>query len=737
MANMNHTGQLLASVLDYAAHGMHVFPLHTTDDSGRCSCAKADCGSAGKHPRTRNGFHDATCDAATIRNWWTKYPDANIGLSTGASGRVVVDVDVKGGRPGLEKWMNLVAAYRAEFGIDLRDTTIVRTPSGGLHVHFRAGAHRIACSTSKLDEGIDVRGQGGYIVMPPSTICGVDYSYLEGHGLDRLSDLPETLAEDLVSISSSSAESTAPSAGQIKEGQRNEHLFRDAAAMRRRGCGEEAILAALRVTNQIRCCPPLSEDELASIALSAMRYQPADERVADGDDRHFHRSDAGNAELFTQLFGERLRFDHRRGLWYVKSEHHWHPDEDGAVYRLAIEAARERYRAAERIEDPKARENEAKFAIGSENRARIEGTLALAGCQLPITISGDEWNRDPELLGVANGVIDLRDGRLRPGRPEDLINYHTPVPYEPKVACPRWMAFLNEIFLGDEELVDWVWRVVGYLLTGLTAEQCFFVCYGTGANGKSVFLTILRALLGDYAYNAPFTTFEVAARTQIPNDVAALVGRRLVTASETSEGVLLNEARMKMLTGGDPVTARFLHREFFTYVPVAKFVLAVNHRPRIRDYSHGFWRRVRLIPFEARFEGRGDDRNLESKLRRELPGILAWAVNGCREWRARGLRPPAAVRAATAGYRTDSDPLAVFLVDCGTTDKAGSVKAREAYEVYTTWANKQGLNDVERLSRMRFYEVLESHFPKKHTSAGNVYLGLRLRDPDRPTLDEQ
>jgi putative DNA primase/helicase len=661
-------------------------------------------------------------------------PDANIGVATGDSGLVVFDIDVKDGQPGIAKWKKLVIAMEAKHGVELEDTCIVQTPSGGLHIYFRAGDLRIPCSTGKVEQGIDVRAEGGYIVVPPSKIGGIEYSYVDGHGPDRLNDLPEALAEALATISSPAAAPTAASTSQIREGQRNAHLFSDAAAMRRRNCGEDEIVAALRATNEGRCCPPLPASEVASIARSAMRYPPAEPQ---GAAPAFHRTDAGNAEWFAALFGEQLRFDHRRGAWHLWHEHQWRQDDDDAIHRRAVEAARERFSAAVNIEDEDARKKEAMFAIGSENRNRIEAMLALARCQVPITIRGDEWNRDPELLGVANGVIDLRDDRLRPGRPEDLINYHTPLPYEPKAACPRWMAFLDEIFLGDEELVDWIWRVVGYLLTGLTSEQCFFVCYGTGANGKSVFLTLLRALLGDYAYNAPFTTFEIAARTQIPNDLAALVGRRLVTASETSEGVLLNEARMKMLTGGDPVTARFLHREFFTYAPVAKFMLAVNHRPRIRDYSYGFWRRVRLIPFAARFEGRGDDRNLESKLRRELPGILAWAVNGSREWRARGLKPPVSVRAATAGYRTDSDPLAVFLAECGTTDKAASMKAREAYEIYTTWANKQGLNDAERLSRTRFYEVLESHFPKKHTNAGNVYLGLRLRDPDRPTLDEQ
>ena len=246
---------------------------------------------------------------------------------------------------------------------------------------------------------------------------------------------------------------------------------------------------------------------------------------------------------------------------------------------------------------------------------------------------------------------------------------------------------------------------------------------------------MLRALLGQYAYNAPFSTFEVSARAQIPNDLAAMVGRRLVTASETSDDTRLNEARMKMLTGGDPVTARFLNHEFFTFVPVAKYILAANHKPRVRDFSHGFWRRTRLVPCEARFEGGGADKHLEEKLLAELPGILAWAAKGYREYERRGLEPPKAVMVATDGYRVDSDPLAEFLAECCKPDETRSVKAAGAWEAYQAWAKDHGVD--EHLGRNRFFEALESHFPRVHTNTGNVYRGLRLRDPAAPTLDEQ
>lgn len=266
---------LLDAAVACARQRLHVFPLHSADGSGRCSCGRADCGSAGKHPRTPRGFHDASCDESTIRAWWTKNPDANVGLATGASGLVVIDVDAKAGRPGLENWANLVAMLTVEHDIDVRDTCIVTTPSGGLHIYYRAGEHHITCSAGKLDEGIDVRAQGGYVVVPPSVVGGVPYRYLDGHGPERLRDLPDVLADLLIAPPAKARGGTAPPGDSaIPEGARNDRLFRDACAMRRRGHTESEILAALRETNR-RCEPPLTDAELIDIVTSAVRYAPS------------------------------------------------------------------------------------------------------------------------------------------------------------------------------------------------------------------------------------------------------------------------------------------------------------------------------------------------------------------------------------------------------------------------------------------------------------------------------
>jgi len=283
------------------------------------------------------------------------------------------------------------------------------------------------------------------------------------------------------------------------------------------------------------------------------------------------------------------------------------------------------------------------------------------------------------------------------------------------------------VFDGDNELIGFIQRAIGYSLTGDISEQCLFLCHGSGANGKSVFLTILRSLAGRYGYNAPFSTFELRSRAGIPNDLAALAGRRLVTASEVTENARFNEARIKELTGGDRVTARFLRAEFFEFDPVLKLWLAVNHLPVVLDESHGFWRRVRLIPFTQQFSHDADPA-LDSTLAGELPGILAWAIRGVLAWQDQGLGSPAAVMAATATYKEESDPLGDFLSATCIEGAGLEVKASAAYVEYQSWAESQGIRGREVMSGKTFGVRMTARFVKQKRNTGKVYLGVGLRD---------
>ena len=442
----------------------------------------------------------------------------------------------------------------------------------------------------------------------------------------------------------------------------------------------------------------------------------------------FPLTDAGNAELFAALYGHILRFDHARNRWLIWEEHRWAPDSDGEVRRLAKKAARVRYRTALDIEDLDLRGKTASSAVRSESRQRLDACLALARSEHPIADSGMTWDPDPYLLGVANGVVDLRTGMIRSGHPDDRLTMQVPVQYDVKAECPRWQQFLHQVFQRDGELIGFVQRALGYSLTGSVREQVLFLCYGTGSNGKSVFLDMLRNVLGDYAMNIPFTVLELQQRPSLTNDLASMAGRRLVTSSETNESTRLNEARIKALTGGDPITARFLYSESFTYEPVAKFWLAVNHLPRVRDDSYGFWRRVRVLPFNEQFTGDDADKGLPFKLLEELPGILNWGVQGALNWRLVGLAPPSAVMTATQAYRKDNDELDGFVADCCVVADGVRAEPGHLFSEYQRWSKEQGILERHRLGSRSFGTRIRERFGDSVSSNGKRYfLGIGLK----------
>jgi putative DNA primase/helicase len=400
-------------------------------------------------------------------------------------------------------------------------------------------------------------------------------------------------------------------------------------------------------------------------------------------------TDLGNARRLVARHGHNLRYVVADREWRVWEGGLWRPDRTLEVIRLAKETVEAMHEEAEAAPTEELRRELLAHGLASEASARIRAMVELAASEPEVVALPEQFDRDPWLLNAANGTVDLRTGALRGHRREDLITRIAPVRFDQGAEAPGWEAFLSRITEGNAGLVQYLQRVAGYTLTGLTREHALFILYGPGGNGKTTFVEALRACLGGYAAQADFGSFLSGSRG-IPNDIARLAGCRLVTAAEVDEGRRLDESRVKQLTGGDRVTARFLFREFFEFDPAFKLFLITNHRPEVRGTDHGLWRRIHLVPFDVTIPEEEIDSSLREKLLEELPGILNWAVQGCLAWQERGLDPPDEVRAATESYRREMDLAGTFIEDCCSVGEDRSIRAADLYPAYLAWCRSVG-----------------------------------------------
>ena len=439
---------------------------------------------------------------------------------------------------------------------------------------------------------------------------------------------------------------------------------------------------------------------------------------------NYNCTDAGNAELFRDIVGENYRYVPELGKWLKFNGVRWIEASEEtklqmlAVIRRRIDAANELLKA----QNDELRAKIIKWSLASESDSRLKSALAIAQCMLYKHFT--EFDKDRFLLCVANGAIDLKldsDG-FRKAKPEDHLYKRSHVKYDLYADCPRWLQFLDEIFLGNKELIAFIQKAVGYTLTGSISAQCFFILYGTGANGKSVFLTILQSLMGDFAITTSMDTFKdrkFKGNPQIPNDLAALYGKRFVKASELKENTRIDEERIKALTGEEEIQARYLYHEPFNFMPEFKIWLGVNHKPVIRGTDEAIWRRPKLIPFEAYFPPENRDENLLDTLKTELPGILLWAVEGCHKWQREGLDFPEKVIKATNGYREESDIVGRFLGECTVHGNGCKVKAKELYEAYKKWCEDSG---EYAINQKNFgMKLTEKGYEKKRSNSDGSY----------------
>ena len=445
--------------------------------------------------------------------------------------------------------------------------------------------------------------------------------------------------------------------------------------------------------------------------------------------KNFNLTDLGNAERLVAAHGADVRFCHAWGKWLTWDGTRWAVDDTGAILRLSKAAVRRIYAEASSVDDDDRRKALVKHARGSEAVGKLAAMATLAQSEDGIPVRPDDLDRDPWAVNVQNGTVDLRTGELRTHARASMISKLAPVVYDPAAKCPHWMAFLERITAGRESLIEYLQKAIGWALTGIEADQTMWILHGTGANGKTILTATIGGLLGDYAVETPVETLMIRKTEGIPNDIARLKGARLVTASEGERGQRLAESLIKRLTGGDKVSARFLHGEYFEFVPVFKLWLSTNHKPVIRGTEQAIWNRIHLVPFDVTIPPaeRIPRTVLMDRLRQEWPGILAWAVEGCLKWQREGLQKPEEVEAATEGYREEMDILGGFLADCCVLNPLARVNVTDFWAEYEKWCET---NNEELLTKNTFKNILKEHGIKPGNvgrSSARGWHGIGLR----------
>jgi putative DNA primase/helicase len=417
---------------------------------------------------------------------------------------------------------------------------------------------------------------------------------------------------------------------------------------------------------------------------------------------------------FVALHGENVRYCHDTGAWFIWGGNTWERDRTGLVYQWARELARQL--SEEMALTEKYKIAKTTFANGVERFAKVDPAVA---------VNIDCWDHDPMLLGTPGGTVDLKTGALRASNRKDGITRSTAVAPSDR-DCPQWLQFLDDATGGDQELIRFLQQWCGYGLTGLTREHALVFVYGPGGNGKSVFINTVMAILKHYAAVAPMDTFTASKGDKHPTDMAMLRGARLVTASETEEGRSWAESRIKQMTGGDPVSARFMRQDFFTYVPQFKLTIVGNHKPILRNIDEAARRRFLIVPFERK--PTKPDRQLEEKLMCEASAILQWMIQGCLDWQQNGLLKPASVLAATQEYFSDQDLFAHWLQEDCECEPGNNDMSDTSSNLFKSWKDfavsagntpgtQQSFKDQMVRHGFRFYRSMKAR----------EFFGIRLK----------
>jgi putative DNA primase/helicase len=783
---------MIEDALRYAEMGWYVFPCHTplTKEGWSCSCEAwrrkkypdYNCTSPGKHPRTQHGLDDATLDHEQIREWWQRWPHANIGINCGLSGLLVIDLD---------QYKDIYQGH--DLDLD-EDTVTAITGGGGCHLFYQLEeGDQFGNRNKELPPGIDIRGHGGYVVVAPSLhSSGNCYQWeLEYTPFDtEIKPIPPKLREILTAgrtrTTSTVLFDTSPkyngdgisSYGKVAlsaeyekvataaSGTRNNTLNDSAFAIGRLVAGGEIdYTVAFAQLKGAAMDAGLSDEEAEQTTESGMAAgmehprssKPLDEAESSVEETmavmecpdpallkgqkaqdakpfdlsEYRPEDGGILDLWYDLHGKNRIFAVGFDDWFFWNNTHWTKDQQLSIVReieqlmdTMNQIARQELEFAIEKEDKKLWGKYVSATQRSRNRvASVEG-MAQARCAVPSSMLNNG-----NVLNLSNGTLDLDTLELRKHTQTDYLTHCLPYAYDASAECPRYEKFLGEVLVKDgttetdHELVALYQEAQGYALTTDTRYEAMFWFSGDGGNGKTVAITMLQRLLGPLCFSVAFE--EMGKSNNY--DLAEVAGKRVIFSTESERGGKLAEGHIKRIVSGERINARPIYGSPFEFTSTAKVFWAMNDLPVIKDTSNGVWRRLKLIPFLRTFTEKDKNPNLIPELEKELSGILNHALTGLRSLRQRGHFPEsAAVKAAVEEYRHENNPIQQWLDERtqptytpGYAPSVYATTAKALFDDYKMWAEQNGRQTMNSTNFGR--EMGRLKIPKTKDVRGNAY----------------
>ena len=515
-------------------------------------------------------------------------------------------------------------------------------------------------------------------------------------------------------------------------GGRNQLIFDSALRLRRLGMSYEQVLPEMLSVNTELCDPPLDHDEVAETTRKACSYEVSR--------RHYPSTEIGNAQRLRDRYGDRFRWVEAWRKWLVFDERRWRVEgSDTAMQRFVKRVVQEEIvKEAQETEDPEARKALLSWAKASASRSKVSGTIELAKSEPGVSASHELFDQEPFLLNCENGVLDLRTLELRAHDPALMLTQLAAAPWVPGASeGSEWERFVVDICSGDEELVTYLRRVVGYCATGSVAEHALFFFYGRGSNGKGTFVeAVLGALGQDYSAPGPHgLLLSTKNGEKHPTGIASLYAKRFVTLQEVDDSRPWDEPLIKQLTGGDRISSRRLYEDFWSFSPTHKFVVTGNGKPVVKDTTDGMWRRLRLVPFKRQFLDDQGDNDLVARVKADRVAVLDWIVRGAAEWLERGLDEPDSVRQATQRYRDEQDEVGLWLDETCEVSPESRCSRSQANTSYQQWCTANG--QVFTLDPKKLKSKLEERGfrqVKIGDSRERGWEGFRPRRPTHLTL---